>query len=58
MKYNIYKCTSSYQKDFLKDNGLDYLWVGIDEEHTTFWLFERNSKFQSLITQYKNTRIS
>ena len=52
MKYNIYKCKSSYQKDFFKKNGLDYIWVDVDKSSTTFWLFDRTENFERIITEY------
>lgn len=54
MKYNIYKCKSSYQKDFFKKNGLEYIWVDVDQKLQTFWLFDRTEKFERLITEYSN----
>ena len=54
MKYNIYKCTSSYQKKFLMDNGLDFIWVDRDIFRTTFWLFEKTDAFNEIIKKYKN----
>jgi hypothetical protein len=54
MKYNIYKCKSSYQKDFLKKNGLDYIWVDVDKSNTTFWLYDRTEKFEKIIKEYSN----
>jgi len=56
MKYKIYKCTSSYQKDFLLERGIEFIWADIDVNKITFWLFDKTDEFQRIVKQYKNLK--
>lgn len=53
----IYFCYSRNQHRFLRDNGLDTVGVGINENSgRKFWQYVRGAELDRLLTQWSNNR--
>lgn len=47
-----FKCKSVKLKKYLLDNGLRYIWVDVDLENKTYWVFERTPQFETYFHLY------
>lgn len=53
---NVFPCTSVKLKKYFMDNDLKYFNVGIDNEGTTVWQFEKTDQLKNLLKRYAENK--
>ncbi|MGL4454083.1 MAG: hypothetical protein ACRCX8_18910 [Sarcina sp.] len=52
--FKVYKCYSNKQKEFLMNNGCEYVLIARDiNSDSQFWLFLRDKKLNEVLEKYK-----